>query len=197
MRKASTVLSSIFMVVSFQAYAQQQTVKNAHLFLGKVAEQDAMTFQVDEGRGWGSVSADKSYCQYYGYDTVSGIKAGEHGCSDFKASSHKVEDYKLTSMNMLSRCMTQIKALMARGKEVMVKDGSRDYWLVRIPPRQSSFQIDWSKTTEVRQEGANVIVRGVKPNIRFVMASEQLAIRLAYAMEFLRLECDATSGTEF
>lgn len=197
MRIHGAVLICTLAAIVAQASAQQQTVEGAHLFLEKIVEQGATTFEIDDGRGWSQVSADKSYCRYYGYDTASGIKAGEYGCSDFKASSYRVEDYKLTSTMMSSRCATKIKAPVARGKEINVNDGPRNYWVVRIPPRESSFDIDWGKTAEIKQENASVIVRGIKPAIRFNLASESLAVRVAYAMEFLRLDCDATAGTGF
>jgi hypothetical protein len=53
------------------------------------------------------------------------------------------------------------------------------------------------KRMNVKQEGTSVAVHGIRPAIRVKLASEPLATRLAYAMEFLRLECDVTSGTGF
>ncbi len=195
---SNLLLAAVLLPAAFSARSQQQTVEGAQLFLTQVAEQGGTTFQVDDGDGWNRVGVQKSYCQYYGYDTASGIRAGEHGCSDFKASTHALDARSLTSATSLSRCATQVKVAVVRGRAFTVKDGSgRDYWDVRLPPQPSSFDIDWAKVAEVRQDGSTVTVKGIKPAMRFMMASDSLAIRVAYAMEFLRTECDATSGTGF
>jgi hypothetical protein len=185
------------LVAPFPVHAQQQTVEGAHLFLSKVVEQGATTFEIDSGSGWNTVSADKSYCRYYNYDTASGIRAGEYGCGDYKTSTHRVADFKLTSIIKLMRCSSQISTPEVHAKEIEVDDGPKNYWNVRLPYRKPSYVIDWDKAAEVKQEGSSVVVRGIKPAMRFNLASEPLATRVAYAMEFLRTQCDATSGTGF
>jgi len=100
------------------AHAQQQTVEGAHLFLSKVVEQGATTFEIDNGKGWNTVSADKSYGRYYNYDTASGIRAGEYGCSNYKTSAHGVADFKLTSIIKLTRCASQISTPAIHAKEI-------------------------------------------------------------------------------
>lgn len=197
MKMSSMFSALVLLAMAFNVRAQQQTVEGAHLFLSKVAEQGGTTFQVDGGDGWNKVRVEKSYCRYYGYDTASGIRAGEHGCSDFKASTHAIDSRSLISASSLSRCATQVRADRAGGREFTVKDGGRDYWDVRMPPQPGSFDIDWGKVAEVKRDGSAINVTGIKPAIRFLMASEALAVRVAYAMEFLRTECDATSGTGF
>lgn len=197
MSSAKKICALALLVAPFQAPAQQQTVEGAHLFLSKVVEQGATTFEIDSGKGWNTVSADKSYCRYYNYDTASGIRAGEYGCGDYKTSTHGVADFKLTSIIKLTRCASQISTPEVHAKEIEVNDGPKNYWAVRLPYRKPSYGIDWDKVAEVKQEGSRVVLRGIKPDIRLSLASEALAIRVAYAMEFLRTECDATSGTGF
>ncbi|CAN7525520.1 hypothetical protein LJR143_003551 [Pseudoxanthomonas sp. LjRoot143] len=185
------------LVAPFQAHAQQQTVEGAHLFLSKVVEQGATTFELDDGNGWGQVRASKSFCRYYSYDTASGFKAGEYGCGDYKTSTHDVGGYRLTSIMKLTRCASQISTPEVQAKDIEVDSGQKNYWKVSLPYRKPSYGIDWDKVAEVKQDGTSVAVSGIKPAIRFKLASEPLAARVAYAMEFLRLECDATSGTGF
>lgn len=197
MNVSNKVCVLALLVAPLQVHAQQQTAEGAHLFLSKVVEQGATTFELDDGNGWGRVSASKSYCRYYNYDTASGIRAGEYGCSDYKTSTHGVDDYRLTSIVKLTRCATQISTPEVQAKDIEVDDGPKNYWKVSLPYRRPSYGIDWDKVAEVKQEGTSVTVRGIKPAIRFKLASEPLATRVAYAMEFLRLECDATSGTGF
>ena len=107
----------------FQAHAQQQTVEGAHLFLSKVVEQGATTFELDDGNGWGQVRASKSFCRYYNYDTASGIRAGEYGCGDYKTSTHDVGGYRLTSIVKLTRCASQISS-SPRSRDAALPMGS-------------------------------------------------------------------------
>jgi len=59
--------------------------------------------------------------------------------------------------------------------------------------------INFGRVSEVRRSVSDVIVYyigGDKSN-KFLFSSEQTAIRVAYAMEFLRQQCDAAASTGF
>ena len=66
-------------------------------------------------------------------------------------------------------------------------------WGVAVMP---PISIEWSRVTEVSQDGAHVFVSEKIP-LRLTLSSEALAARTAFAMEFLRVHCDETAGTGF
>lgn len=61
------------------------------------------------------------------------------------------------------------------------------------------FMIDWSAVSQVEQSGQFIVVSTPwpQPQFRFDAGDDPLGARLAFAMEFLRVHCDPTTGTGF
>lgn len=55
----------------------------------------------------------------------------------------------------------------------------------------------WRDVGKVKVEGSSVYVDQGQWHHRFTLPNDALAARMGYAMEFLRVSCDATQGTGF
>lgn len=191
--------ASLLATASFPTHAQEQTVEGAQLFLQKVSEQGSTIFTIGTGNSeWNEINVQSSYCRYHRQYTSTGLDASEHRCSDFRESTYVIDAYKLTLMAALTRCTTQVNAPTRSTSTIYPDASGKDYRTIRfnhIP--QAPFQIEWGKAAEIEQDGSYVTIRGINPALRFHFASEALATRIAFAMEFLRTSCDSTSGTGF
>lgn len=187
----------ILLATAMPASAQEQTVEGAQQFLGLIAGQGATRFEADFGSGWNEVSASKIYCRYYSRYTTTGLLDDGYNCSDSEFSSHRVTPYQLAGMTSLGRCATQVQPQPRNDSNFEVDHGRKNYWKVRANMLQGPVRIDWDKVAEVKQSGSSITVTGISPAMRFHLASEALAARVTFAMEFLRMNCDTTAGTGF
>lgn len=185
----------------------RQTQENAQLFLAQVVGQGATTLAVDVGGGWNKFAEDRYFCRFSPY-YMGNFRIEDWKCGNDYLEWNEYPKYKASGARAeigasgRQNCATVIATDSIKGfNDERIYKGQVDnssYTTVttrRLPA--SPFTLDWSKAAEVKQDGSSVSVMGIKPALKFYLPSEALAARVAYAMEFLRTNCDATSGTGF
>lgn len=189
-----------------------QTPTGAQDFLGKVLGQGTSWLSVDRGRGWNRVdAAEAERCMWI--EEFGGFFAGMQRlwkCTGRTSPSYLSDDdsrmwvdvgvFTLRGATAQGECRTLIQV---DGKGSLYRefkgryDGKAAEFTAWSSPQQGPFLIDWSKVAGTTSNGREVHLGGVTPAMFFLLPSEELAVRFAYAMEFLRLNCDATAGTGF
>ena len=169
-----TRIKTLGMTVALAALAlptlvhAQQTRAGAQEFLRQVAAQGAMRLSTDTGDGWQrSVRPYDSHT--FPPNTVTGVSGGDTCASTLAYQPH---------------------ATVVYGSE------ARGNYSPHYDPIQNNL-IDWSRVVEVLQSGTDIYLTGTAYPLKVGLGSEALATRVAYAMEFLRLECDPTASTGF
>ena len=177
------------------AQSAEQTPTNAHLFLGTVAKQ-------------------------YTVNTYPGIDVGAT-----LFTLYRLEDV-IGESECKSRLVGAVDTFSGQDATGYYSSGTARYPSnehENLPRLESALQlyslkglpytVDWSKVASVKQSARHkseaVPNMGVFPtksvvqlvtadtNFAFVFPSEELASRVAYAMEFLRVHCDQTTQTGF
>jgi len=214
-RKISLTLALGVMVIMFPdaAMAQAaQTAAGAQEFLGKVMAQGSMQMHVDYGRGWDRVeAAEAERCMWQ--DEHAGFLAGMQRvrrCTGKSSPSWLSDDdswmwvdigaWAPTAASAEGTCKTRVQVSQKGSVRREFKaryDGKAAEFTAWSGIRSGPFVIDWTKVAGVTQSGQKVSLAGVSPAMYFELPSEDLAARVTYAMEFLRLECDAMAGTGF
>lgn len=189
-----------------------QTPAGAQEFLDKVLAQGTSSLHVDTGKGWNRVdAAEAERCMWV--EEFGGFFAGMQRvwkCTGRTSPSWLSDDD--------SQMWVAIGAWVPRGAvaegecktRIQVDQKGSDYrefkgryerkaadFTAWSGTQSGPFVIDWSKAAGTTNTGREVHLKGVTPRMYFVLPSEELAVRFAYAMEFLRLNCDATAGTGF
>lgn len=195
----SFLLALAMLLSPAAAHAQDgvQTVESAQRFLSQIIAQQATRLDADVGNGWNRFVVERSFCRYYTY--YQGAPWNDHLCGDNDKAPYEHRDYSASEATSPSRCSTVLQATSAYRTfgSIEEKAGGRNFYMIWPKPLDPPFTIDWTKVAEVKQDESFVSVRGVRPAIRFKLASEALATRMAYAMEFIRTSCDATADTGF
>lgn len=189
-----------------------QTAAGAQEFLGKVMAQGAVLMHVDQGKGWNRVdAAEAERCMWQ--DEYAGFFTGVQRvwkCTGRTGPSWLSDDdswmwvnvgaWTPTAASAEGNCRTQVQVgpKGSQAREFKGRyDGKAAEFTAWSGTRSGPFVIDWTKVAGAIQSGQKVSLSGISPALYFELPSEDLAARVAYAMEFLRLECDATSGTGF
>ncbi|MDC7685022.1 hypothetical protein PQU92_17185 [Asticcacaulis sp. BYS171W] len=168
------------------AQAQEQTVENAQKFLGILASQNQFTLSHRQN--------NYQWDEYYWTDDATDNTRHHHDITP---------PFKVNSARMSTRCATVLNTnvilyygtVEGRFNTPTLKTDSQ-------PPIDIS--IDWAKVAIVRREGNGVVISGNNYTnmtyynyLRFNLPSEDLAKRVEYALEFMRLSCDAAASTGF
>ncbi|WP_213605186.1 hypothetical protein [Pseudoxanthomonas japonensis] len=189
-----------------------QTPAGAQEFLGKVLGQGTSWLSVDRGKGWNRVdAAEAERCMWT--EEFGGFFAGMQRvwkCTGRTSPSYLSDDDSRMWVDVgvfiprgavpEGECKTRIQV---DGKGSVYRefkgryDGKAAEFTAWSGPQQGPFLIDWSKVAGTTNNGREVHLKGIAPGMFFLLPSEELAVRFAYAMEFLRLNCDATAGTGF
>lgn len=172
-----------------------QTAAGAQEFLRIMAAQGSMAANIDRGGGWNRVfkTGTRRKCQSYDEVTLFGTKR-KRDCFDEPFSEMINHGTFPIAVQPASQCGTRISLGdpgYSRGADL----GSEKYTVSE--PDLTPIVLDWSKVTRVMQSGTLVEIVGAYPRVAFIMASEDLAARAAYASEFLRSNCDAAAHTAF
>lgn len=206
---------AVAMVVSVcgGAHAQAaQTPAGAQDFLGKVLAQGTSSLNVDTGKGWNRVgAAEAERCMWN--EEFGGFFAGMQRvwrCSRGSGSFLFIDDpsqmwvhvgaWTPRSAMAEGECKTRIQVdpKGSQYREFKARyDGAAADFTAWSGPQSGPFLIDWSKVAGTTSKGHEVHLKGVTPAMSFVLPSEELAVRFAYAMEFLRLNCDSAASTGF
>lgn len=201
--------ASLLTAPSFSTHAQEQTVESAQKFLSGVFENGASHLNIDSGLGWNRVRSKKvEKCEWREEFTgfFGGMKrtwwCGGSSTLDIGQSENWVDIGPLSieraSANGL--CATEIAVSPASPRERWFKkriDGEMTEFTLTSEARNDPFEIDWTKISGISKTEKTVSLNGVSPRMGFIIPSEEMAARVAYAMEFLRINCDKTAETGF
>lgn len=173
MFKYSVVILVLGLLMGSPAGAQQaaQTPESAVEFLRTVAAAGNMKFRM----------TDRRCARQYNYWNT----------SRSREVCHTFDPYRAEIVPSANPCVYTIKWVAPPPYTSETVD-----WLhVSITPRSSGeATVNWATLAAVTQDGMVVRVPGRSDA---VFASEALATRGAYAMEFLRNHCDPTAATGF
>jgi hypothetical protein len=190
------ILLSAFALMSGAAFAQsaEQTPANAQLFLKQVMEQGGVFLEVDTGEGFNMAPERLKNCDP-GLREYKNPGLDENGCKPWTPwKNGRVDKYKVTSsaeeQQAGSDCVTAFHAETNSGVH------KQNSLLIEWSPPPSPFRVEWNAISMVKQTEAIVALSG-PTKFRFYFSSDQLAARVAYAMEFLRTSCDQTAATGF
>lgn len=209
----SAMLVALVFAVCGGANAQAaQTPAGAQDFLGKVLAQGTSSLNVDTGKGWNRVgAAEAERCMWN--EEFGGFFTGMQRvwrCTKGSGSFLMIDDPSQMWINVGAwtprgavaegecRTRVQVDHKGSQYREFKARaDGRTADFTAWSGPQSGPFLIDWSRVAGTTSNGREVLLKGVTPAMSFVLPSEELAVRFAYAMEFLRLSCDATAGTGF
>ncbi len=154
----------------------RQTPENAQQFIIKLAQKGALTHQVQSRWGW----------------NVGGVVTRVESLRD-KTFTHQFPPDHIKSVSALGKCQTSLDYDSPKS----VHTNPPGYGSIAHPLWYDTKIIHWKYVTEVKQVYTSV--EWTQQNIvrSFDVSSTDLAARLAYAMEFLRLSCDDTADTGF
>lgn len=158
--------------VSLPVRAQEQTPENAQKFIAQIA-------------GLGQIA----------YTDRSGGETFTQGFYRDDSGSQTVNRYynkaiaPMWGVSSPSRCETLFKRKLtwSRGGEIVTSD--------------ADVGMNWARVRSVTVSGVDIVVHDATQWTdyfsRFSLPTEDMAKRVGYAMEFLRVSCDATQGTGF
>lgn len=195
------------------AHAQaEQTPAGAQDFLGKVLAQGTSSLNVNTGKGWNRVgAAEAERCMWQ--EEFGGFFAGVQRvwkCTGRTMPGFLADDdatmwvaigaWTPRGASADGECRTRVQ-VDQKGSVMRQFKGRYDRQAAEFTawsgPQSGPFVIDWTKAAGTTSTGREVHLKGVTPGMSFVLPSEDMAVRVAYAMEFLRMHCDATASTGF
>jgi hypothetical protein len=183
-------------LLSAAAIAQDgtQTPASAQLFLKQVMEEGDVLLEVDTGKGWNIAPWRAKNCDP-GFRKHNNPHIDSSGCMPWEAWHDAVHDkFTMNSASAEQRdapqCGTAFYATAKKGVH------PEQHLMYEWAPPTSPYRVSWGSVSMVEQVDASVVVKG-SPSLRFSLSSDQLAARVAYAMEFLRLNCDSKAATGF
>ena len=177
--------------------------------MSKLQEQDALLLKVDYGKGYNAVDFASWYEDCYwntwtDYTLFFPREKKERICRVKRDSSTRdLGAFKVNAVTPIrgtadaKLCATEFQASV--GQSVLNGGDEKNGWSQEAFPK-GPFLIDWTRATSVTQRGSSVFVNTAGGAIKswvFVLPTDALAARLAYAMEFIRFECDPTASTGF
>jgi hypothetical protein len=167
----------IMLLLPCRVSATEQTPEGAQEFLKMISDAGNVESELSEKN---CVSTDaRPYA-----NVASAFKDACHTFAYYKTKISKAPDICKTVLNFESLGDYDWTDTYKQFKDVSIR-----------APFVPTFVLDWSRVAEVSRKGSTVTVgTGLKP-LHF--ASESLAIRAAYAMDFLRQHCDVTNATGF
>jgi len=198
--KKTVFVAVIGLMPCVTLHAQEQTVENAQKFLSIVLPGNGyMGGSIRETPGNVTTAMREGDSRYF-YD------------ADLRGEA------KIVDAGPVSRCVSK---LLADYADVTISANVRRYAggpvidsISRGITEAGTFSVganglrtiggktdgfSWSEVKSVQQSGgdANLMFAGNKHVATIYLRSDDLAKRVAYAIEFLRMECDAAAGTGF
>ncbi len=175
---------------------QDQTIDSAQKFLTQVFGAGGVTFSHDGGQGFNPVSQQIWRCAWTMTDAgglfsgpTYGTQCNVTGWDYWTAPPYT--DARYASTAVCAGEMTGGQPSYARE----VVNGQRKYTREQIG--SGAAPLNWARIAEVKQYGLQITIVGGGTRQTVNLPSEALATRVAYAMEFLRQNCDPTAGTGF
>ena len=207
MPKALIALSTFVTLLSSPASAQvEQTVEGAQQFLAAVAAQGSLTVSVRDkigqrerwpgtNRGWVSLDYDQAFDAYwckYGQSPRGSITTCNQTYSLGPQTVREINPGEFCVFRLRYSKKDYIEPATNPPKS---KDG-------RFVVTETEKSVPWHLVSNVRAQSSAVhfdIYDGSQARwtYRFNLSAPDMANRVAYAMEFLRVYCDPTAGTGF
>lgn len=156
----------------------EQTPQGAQQFIKQLAEKRALTIEVEHPTwGW----------------NTGGLITTVGSNSRRVTMTHTFPPDPVRSASSDNKCET----VLDYNQPGAVPSKPPGYGSIGYPLLINDKTIRWRTVTEVSQERNSIVWTDRRVKWRINVASEDLAARLAYAMEFLRIACDDTAGTGF
>lgn len=180
--------SATLLGLAVPAHAQEQTVEGAQKFLQVLASQGHLTLsRRSEGHSWDI------------FTWVDDTK------TDGRIYSKSMSELKVASVTSAARCRTAFNVNYFDYE--VTYSGS-----TMMPPRMTSdgpqnITINWEKVAAAVREGNSIVLQGNDyrtdmsfdgyTQYRINLPTEDLAKRVEYALEFIRMSCDPAAATGF
>ena len=169
--KAFSAGFAVCMLMAGAARAQEQTPENAQKFIAQIGGLGQLVY------AWKST----------------GSGSFEQGVYMDGTGSQPVQRY-------FDKAVAPLWNVAAQGPCLTKFRYQRTGYGYSVSTSEADGTIIWRSVGSVKAEGSYVYVEegaGYQLSHRFTLPNPALAARMAYAMEFLRVSCDATQGTGF
>lgn len=184
-------------VPSVVAAQVQQTPQGAHEFLRIIFSGGGVSGYLDYGQGenvgrmsWYTCRRQMTFAgselmpaQYE--DVCGNTQFGQWTGPAYKAIKYQPTD---------NICLGRLSAAQPQA-ELSFSQGNTHYTREPLRPLQRYFI--WAKVAEVARYNEQVTVKEGDTKLRFILPSVDVATRVAFAMEFLRVHCDSAAATGF
>lgn len=166
----------------------KQTAEGAHQFLAITTAAGGVDGFVDAGPGENAVNAYYSAC-----NRQSGTCGGRQYVT-WNAPAYKAVNYKY-----MNACKGSVIANSPYYESMWDENRSYpNYRMYYAPPLANLDRIlDWSKVVLVQRVENSITIKEGNLSYRFVLPGVDIATRMAFAMEFLRIDCDPSASTGF
>jgi len=171
-----------------------QTPEGAQKFLGVVAAQGTTKLYFDSSSNWSTVYATRKFekcvqeATYDFFGFQNGTRSRCFDDSDSKTINAPARDLKAASAT--GACSTRFEfSDYFQGQ----RDGDWEFG----PTGRTTYVVNWAKIASVKADGSWVRLSPPLQGFHLLMASPDMATRMAFAMEFLRQSCDAAAATGF
>jgi hypothetical protein len=198
--KKTLLAATICLLPCAALHAQEQTVENAQKFLSIVLPGNGyMGGAMRETPALAVKAAREADSQHYYDADLQGEAKIVDADPVSRCTSKMLADYSTVTINIRARRYSSgpvveraSRGITDWGSFSAGADGRRT-----IGGRQEGFS--WSEVKSVQQTGGDVhlMFAGNQHLATIYLRSEDLAKRVAYAIEFLRMQCDAAAGTGF
>lgn len=208
--KSENFLFLAALLLPFSLGAQTtQTIAGAQEFLGTVFENGMSLVDVDTGLGPNRVRSEKvEKCEWREEFTgfLGGMKrtwwCGGSSTLDIHQSENWVDvgSFAVSGASANGSCATRIAVSQKSPRERWFKkrvDGEITEFTLTSGTLTGPFEIDWAKLPGTSHSGKTISLVGSSPKLDFTVPSPEMAARVAYAMEFLRINCDRAAATGF
>jgi hypothetical protein len=198
---AALVLTTLSVSASLAA---QQTKLGAQTFMNQVFSQRASSLEIDARMGeWNRMPARWQKCvdERYACSLNEGCLREVCGVPADDRHYYTVPAYSISETASASSdaCRTTFQVFKPSGIQRQVWESGKQF---DVTPQviEGPFDISWSSVASVEDKGGYIYVMSASNNqysMRFRIPNENLRVRMAYAMEFLRSRCDPMAATGF
>jgi hypothetical protein len=178
------------------AQAQGQTVQGAHEFLRITYSSGGVNGAFDAGSGYNSVQQSWYSCRRQMVFAGSSLMPPQYDdvCGNTQYGTWTAPDYAAVVYTPGGDCAGTFTA-NAPTYQTQFTQGTTRYSRGYLNPLNR--KIDWTKVSEVSNNGGVITIREGGVGYRFAIGSQDLLARTAFAMQFIKTHCDAATSTGF
>ena len=178
------------------ARAEGQTVQGAQEFLRITYSSGGVNGAFDGGSGYNAVQESWYTCRNEMVFAGSDLMPAQYQetCGNTQYRTWNAPDYQAVAYAPGGSCSGTFTA-NAPSYQTEYVNGRTHY--SRGYLNGLNRKIDWSKVSEVSNNGGVITIREGGVGYRFVIGSQDLLARTAFAMEFIKSHCDAAASTGF